>query len=381
MRTQSLVLAGLCVLACVCHSGALSTCRPLDLELTRKKRIEAIRGQILSKLRLPKEPVLDKKDEGDKVPSALLSVYNSTVQLGEEHTQHMRVPQPRDEDEGAYYAKEVHKFNMKQSENSTRHQVLFNLAEMRSSLETDLLSQAELRLQIKNPVMANGTEQRLELYRGTGPQARYLGSRFVSRDSADRWLSFDVTQTLREWLKGSEVEQGFQFKTHCDCGEKMKDFLFSISGMAKLRGDTGTLSMYMQKPHILVMSLPVENQDDLPSRRKRQTSTAETCSEKSEKCCVRKLYIDFRKDLGWKWIHEPAGYYANYCIGSCSYVWNTENKYSQVLSLYKHHNPGASAQPCCVPHVLDPLPILYYVGRQHKVEQLSNMIVRTCKCS
>ena len=116
MRTQSLVLAGLCVLACVCHSGALSTCRPLDLELTRKKRIEAIRGQILSKLRLPKEPVLDKKDEGDKVPSALLSVYNSTVQLGEEHTQHMRVPQPRDEDEGAYYAKEVHKFNMKQSE-------------------------------------------------------------------------------------------------------------------------------------------------------------------------------------------------------------------------------------------------------------------------
>ncbi len=39
----------------------------------------------------------------------------------------------------------------------------------------------------------------------------------------------------------------------------------------------------------------------------------------------------------------------------------------QVLALYRHHNPGASAQPCCVPQVLDPLPILYYVGRQHKV--------------
>lgn len=81
----------------------------------------------------------------------------------------------------------------------------------------------------------------------------------------------------------------------------------------------------------------------------------------------------------------------------------------QVLALYRHHNPGASAQPCCVPQVLDPLPILYYVGRQHKVgidfidifdvisgqqkyklnnarynfpqvEQLSNMIVKTCKC-
>lgn len=41
--------------------------------------------------------------------------------------------------------------------------------------------------------------------------------------------------------------------------------------------------------------------------------------------------------------------------------------FSQILALYKHHNPGASAQPCCVPAVFDPLPILYYVGRQHKV--------------
>lgn len=103
------------------------------------------------------------------------------------------------------------------------------------------------------------------------------------------------------------------------------------------------------------------------------------CS-KSEDCCVRSLYINFRKDLGWKWIHEPSGYYANYCTGSCSFVWTSENKYSKVLALYRHHNPGASAQPCCVAQVLDPLPIIYYVGRQHKVEQLSNMIVKTCKC-
>lgn len=47
----------------------------------------------------------------------------------------------------------------------------------------------------------------------------------------------------------------------------------------------------------------------------------------------------------------------------------------QILALYKHHNPGASAQPCCVPQALEPLPILYYVGRQHKVPipQLSNI--------
>ncbi|KAK2088531.1 Transforming growth factor beta-1 proprotein [Saguinus oedipus] len=53
----------------------------------------------------------------------------------------------------------------------------------------------------------------------------------------------------------------------------------------------------------------------------------------------------------------------------------------EVLALYNQHNPGASAAPCCVPQALEPLPIVYYVGRKPKVEQLSNMIVRSCKCS
>lgn len=53
-------------------------------------------------------------------------------------------------------------------------------------------------------------------------------------------------------------------------------------------------------------------------------------ARKTETCCMRKLYIDFRKDLGWKWIHKPKGYFANYCMGSCAYIWNAENKYSQV---------------------------------------------------
>lgn len=172
-----------------------------------------------------------------------------------------------------------------------------------------------------------------------------------------------------------------EVKLHCGCGEKEKNMPFHISGIYTERGDKRDLLAKMKKPYILVMSLPADRVREVSSRRKRQATGDAVCSEQSDICCVRRLYIDFRKDLGWKWIHQPSGYYANYCIGSCSFVWNTENKYSQVMALYKHHNPGASAQPCCVPQVLEPLPILYYVGRQHKVEQLSNMIVKTCKCS
>ncbi|XP_072517370.1 transforming growth factor beta-1 proprotein [Salminus brasiliensis] len=380
MKAQAFILALLCLLKCASHSGALSTCKPLNLELVKQKRIEAIRGQILSKLRLAKEPEVEEEKEAKEVPADVLSVYNSTVELSEELMQNSVSLTSQDAEEEAYYAKEVHRFNT-QSVNNTV--MVFNIKKVQDVLGQDqMVSQAELRLHIVETTMPPDTEQRLELYQGAGDKARYLNSHFITSDSKGKWLSFDVTHTLKDWLQKPEKERVFQIKLHCGCGEPSQNRFFTISGIPTDRGDKGSLQNKMlRKPHILVMSLPVERHSQLNSRRKRQAAAEDVCSEQSENCCVRRLYIDFRKDLGWKWIHEPSGYYANYCIGSCSYVWNTENKYAQVLALYKHHNPGASAQPCCVPQVLDPLPILYYVGRQHKVEQLSNMIVKTCKCS
>nr|5TX2_A Chain A, Transforming growth factor beta-2 [Mus musculus]5TX2_B Chain B, Transforming growth factor beta-2 [Mus musculus] len=80
-----------------------------------------------------------------------------------------------------------------------------------------------------------------------------------------------------------------------------------------------------------------------------------------DNCCLRPLYIDFKRDLGWKWIHEPKGYNANFCAGACPY--------------------RASKSPSCVSQDLEPLTILYYIGNTPKIEQLSNMIVKSCKCS
>ncbi|KPP68370.1 TGF beta-1-like [Scleropages formosus] len=429
MRAGCWTLAAVWLLGAVCRGAGMSTCKPLDLEMVKRKRIEAIRGQILSKLRLAKEPEAGQEGEGGAVPAALLSIYNSTVEFSREQALKAQTVPVQDAEEEEYFAKEVRKFNMKPEsgqvpradapnaasgtcqpsletggmlvppvdmllgcytrpgersqcvcvsegkadfppspavQNNTKEMMWFNVSEIQANgVNVQLLSMAELRLLIKNPNIP-GAEQRLELYSGLGDRERYVGTRFITNAMSDHWLSFDVTQTLREWLLGTEQEQVFQLKEHCPCGESKKGLFFSVSGMSTTRGDTGIFSELMQKPHLLVMSLPAERASHMSSRRKRAVDTDDFCTEKTENCCVRRLYIDFRKDLGWKWIHEPSGYYANYCMGSCTYIWNTENKYSQILALYKHHNPGASAQPCCAPQVFEPLPILYYVGRQYK---------------
>lgn len=50
---------------------------------------------------------------------------------------------------------------------------------------------------------------------------------------------------------------------------------------------------------------------------------------------MRQLYIDFRKDLGWKWIHEPKGYHANFCLGPCPYIWSLDTQYSKVCLAHR----------------------------------------------
>lgn len=377
----------LMVVYTVGNVSGMSTCKTVDLEMVKKKRIEAIRSQILSKLRLPKAPEPSQEGDEEDIPTNLISLYNSTKEVLEQQIE-VQTDISTEQEEEEYFAKVLHKFNMTKKNNtdSTKSSqiipMFFSISDIRQSVgDYRLLTSAELRMLIKKPTIQS--EERVELYYVAGTTTHYLASRFVTNLMKDKWLSFDVTEPLQIWLKGTEDEQSFQLRLFCDCGQTVeKSFSFAISGTGTNRGDTGTLQMMTQQPpYILTMSIPQNTTSHLTSRKKRSTDPKDTCTPQTETCCVRSLYIDFRKDLGWKWIHKPTGYHANYCMGSCTYIWNAENKYSQILALYKHHNPGASAQPCCVPQALEPLPILYYVGRQHKVEQLSNMIVKSCKCS
>ncbi|XP_075394158.1 transforming growth factor beta-1 proprotein isoform X2 [Tenrec ecaudatus] len=384
LRLLPLLLLRLLVLTPSRPAAGLSTCKTIDMELVKRKRIEAIRGQILSKLRLASPPSQGDEPPGP-LPEAVLALYNSTRDrvAGES-------AEPEPEPEADYYAKEVTRVLMVDSKHKIyepfRHgshstYMLFNTSELREAVSDPLLlSRAELRLQrLKLKV-----EQHVELYQKYSNNTwRYLSNRLLAPSESPEWLSFDVTPVVRQWLShGGEIE-GFRLSTHCSCDDKDRKLQLEIKGLSNSnrRGDLAAIHG-MHRPFLLLMATPLERAQHLHSSRHRRALDTNYCFSSTEKnCCVRQLYIDFRKDLGWKWIHEPKGYHANFCLGPCPYIWSLDTQYSKVLALYNQHNPGASAAPCCVPQALEPLPIVYYVGRKPKVEQLSNMIVRSCKCS
>ncbi|KAI4892286.1 hypothetical protein NFI96_012010 [Prochilodus magdalenae] len=390
---------------------SLSTCTTVDIDHIKKKRVEAIRGQILSKLRLTSPP---QALGPNQVPYHVLALYNSTRELIEELGRDRHQSCGQDNTETEYYAKEIHKFIMIQgpSENNdlpycpkgiTSKVFRFNVSTMEKNFTN--LFRAEFRaLRVPNS-SAKRNEQRIELYQILRPdehiaKQRYIGGKNVLTKGTPEWVSFDVTETVREWLMYRETNLGLEISVHCPChtfnpngdiSENVYEVLdVKFKGMdleydEQYRWDLGRLKKQKEQflPHLILMMLPPHRLDVPPTsrRRKRALDTNYCFSNYEENCCVRRLYIDFRQDLGWRWIHEPKGYHANFCSGPCPYLRSADTTHSTLLSLYNTLNPEASASPCCVPQDLEPLTILYYVGRTPKVEQLSNMIVKSCKCS
>ncbi|XP_061548396.1 inhibin beta B chain [Phycodurus eques] len=105
-------------------------------------------------------------------------------------------------------------------------------------------------------------------------------------------------------------------------------------------------------------------------------------------CCRQQFYIDFRL-IGWNdWIIAPAGYYGNYCEGSCpAYMagvpGSASSFHTAVVNQYRMRgiSPG-SVNSCCIPTKLSTMSMLYIDDAYTIVKRdVPNMIVEECGCA
>ncbi|KAJ3593159.1 hypothetical protein NHX12_005495 [Muraenolepis orangiensis] len=105
-------------------------------------------------------------------------------------------------------------------------------------------------------------------------------------------------------------------------------------------------------------------------------------------CCRQQFYIDFRV-IGWNdWIIAPAGYYGNYCEGSCpAYMagvpGSASSFHTAVVNQYRMRgmSPG-SVSSCCIPTKLSTMSMLYFDDEYNIVKRdVPNMIVEECGCA
>ncbi|XP_026186146.1 transforming growth factor beta-2 proprotein isoform X1 [Mastacembelus armatus] len=396
----------------------INTCQSINLDTQKSRRIEAVRGQILSKLRIRNAPDEDEAPPPAPVPPEVMLLYNSTRELLKERARLAESACERESSEEDYYAKEVQRIDMLPPRTDTNavqpvapdpHYRVVHFDVSGVDLTNSTLVKAEFRIfRAPNP-QARASEQRVEIYQLLKPDEeststqRYIDSRTVQPKAKGAWISVDVTETIKDWVSDPENNLGLKLGVHCPCctfipstnnivpnkSEELEVLFAGVDDeqLRRLRKPgqvKGQADFSTKMPHLILTLLPSDRVDNpaKKNRKKRAAATdATTCSRSSDQgCCLRSLYIDFRRDLNWKWIHEPKGYKANFCAGNCPYLWSANNHYNMILPLYNKLNPEASATPCCVPQDLEPLTIMYFIGRTPRVEQLSNMVVKSCKC-
>lgn len=195
------------------------------------------------------------------------------------------------------------------------------------------------------------------------------------------WIIFDATRIVQNWPSVSALSSEIKVVLTCnDKGAQEEKMTKNRGAPEKLTYGASLLGDSLRKPSVLVW---MQRQNSASRKRQRRSLNLKFCKKKkkSKKCCLRRLYIDFRKDLNWRWIHAPRGFYANYCSGKCPFLWGSENHHSTIMGLYNSLNKNAPGDPCCVAKSYEPLVILYFDdNRKPKIEELSQMSVTECVC-
>ncbi|KAK2496334.1 hypothetical protein MC885_006288, partial [Smutsia gigantea] len=291
---------------------------------TKSSRIEAIKIQILSKLRLETAPNISKDAVRQLLPKApplreLIDQYDV---------------QRDDSSEGSLEDDDYH---------ATTETIITMPTD--SKIQYNKVVKAQLWIYLR-PVKTPTTVfvQILRLIKPMKDGTRYTGIRSLKLDmnpGAGIWQSIDVKTVLQNWLKQPESNLGIEIKA---LDENGLDLAVTFPGP----GEDGL------NPFLEVKVT------DTPKRSRRDFGL--DCDEHSteSRCCRYPLTVDFEA-FGWDWIIAPKRYKANYCSGECEFVFLQKYPHTHLVH---QANPRGSAGPCCTPTKMSPINMLYFNGKE-----------------
>ncbi|KAM6978586.1 growth/differentiation factor 8 [Tautogolabrus adspersus] len=173
------------------------------------------------------------------------------------------------------------------------------------------------------------------------------------------WQSIDVKQVLTVWLRQPETNWGIEINAFDSRGN-------DLAVTSAEPGEEG-LQPFME---VKVSEGP---------RRVRRNPGLD-CDENSpeSRCCRYPLTVDF-EDFGWDWIIAPKRYKANYCSGECEYMHLQKYPHTHLVN---KANPRGTAGPCCTPTKMSPINMLYFNRKEQIIYgKIPSMVVDRCGCS
>ncbi|XP_060767013.1 growth/differentiation factor 11 [Neoarius graeffei] len=337
-------------------------------EQSRALRLETIKSQILSKLRLKHAPNISRA-----VAEQLLPRAPPLQRLLDQHDF-------QGDAAGTGAARELDEFTEADEYHATTESVIAMASEPEPIVQVDgkpsccffkfspkLMFTKVLKAQLwvyLRPLQQTSTVylQILRLKPVTDQGSRHIRIRSLKIELNSRsgyWQSIDFKHVLQNWFKQPHTNWGIDINAFDESGNDL--------AVTSLRpGEEGL------QPFLEVKVLETTKR----SRRNLGLDCDEHSTE--SRCCRYPLTVDFEA-FGWDWIIAPKRYKANYCSGQCEYMFMQKYPHTHLV---QHANPRGSAGPCCTPTKMSPINMLYFNDKQQIIHgKIPGMVVDRCGCS
>nr|AEM44544.1 myostatin [Verasper variegatus] len=185
------------------------------------------------------------------------------------------------------------------------------------------------------------------------------------------WQSIDVKQVLSVWLRQPETNWGIEINAFDSRGN-------DLAVTSTEPGEEGLVSCRLTQIVITAQPFMEVKVSEGPRRVRRDAGL--DCDENSPetRCCRYPLTVDF-EDFGWDWIIAPKRYKANYCSGECEYMHLQKYPHTHLVN---KANPRGTAGPCCTPTKMSPINMLYFNRKEQIIYgKIPSMVVDRCGCS
>lgn len=323
-------------------------------------RLNAIKSQILSKLRMKEAPNISREIVKQLLPKAppLQQLLDQYDVLGDDNREEVL----EDDDEHATTETIVMVATEPDSAVQVDGQPKCCFFSITQKFQASRVVRAQLWVHLRPSEEVTTVFLQISRLMPVTDGNRHIRIRSLKIDvnaGASSWQSIDVKQVLTVWLRQPETNWGIEINAFDSRGN-------DLAVTSAEPGEDG-LQPFME---VKISEGP---------RRARRDSGLD-CDENSpeSRCCRYPLTVDF-EDFGWDWIIAPKRYKANYCSGECEYMHLQKYPHTHLVN---KANPRGTAGPCCTPTKMSPINMLYFNRKEQIIYgKIPDMVVDRCGCS
>ncbi|XP_063355439.1 growth/differentiation factor 8 [Pelmatolapia mariae] len=323
-------------------------------------RLNAIKSQILSKLRMKEAPNISREIVKQLLPKAppLQQLLDQYDVLGDDNREEVL----EDDDEHATTETIVMVATEPDSAVQVDGQPKCCFFSITQKFQASRVVRAQLWVHLRPSEEVTTVFLQISRLTPVTDGNRHIRIRSLKIDvnaGASSWQSIDVKQVLTVWLRQPETNWGIEINAFDSRGN-------DLAVTSAEPGEEG-LQPFME---VKISEGP---------RRARRDSGLD-CDENSpeSRCCRYPLTVDF-EDFGWDWIIAPKRYKANYCSGECEYMHLQKYPHTHLVN---KANPRGTAGPCCTPTKMSPINMLYFNRKEQIIYgKIPSMVVDRCGCS